>query len=99
LSKRGVLLKVKGMINLNKTIKYTIEYEHLKIDLVKNEHHAWHFNQVKNHANKYRVELSDKDFERLFKLQMKDKDIEWMLHKMGNCNVSLIDTLVSYITY
>jgi len=87
------------MIYLNKPIKLSIGYEHLKIDLVKNEHHAWHFDQVKNHTNKYRVELPDKDFERLFKLQMKGKDIEWMLHKMGKCNMSLIDTLVSYITY
>ncbi|MCL1696315.1 hypothetical protein [Lysinibacillus sp. BPa_S21] len=47
---------------MSKQIKYAIQYEHLKIELVKNENQEWHFNQVKKHANNNQVELSDEDF-------------------------------------
>jgi regulation of enolase protein 1 (concanavalin A-like superfamily) len=80
-------------------MKYAIEYEHLADELITNEKTKWHFNQVKNNANEYKLELSDEDFKRLFKLQTADKDIRWLMHKMSIYKLSLVDALVSYITY
>jgi hypothetical protein len=80
-------------------MKYVIEYEHLADELIVSEKTKWYFNQVKNNANEYKLELSDEDFKRLFKLQTADKDIEWLMHKMSVYKLSLIDALVSYIIY
>lgn len=84
---------------MGKLIKYAIDYRHLETELVKNETDRWYFDQVKSLANEYRVELSDKDFKRLIKLQARDKDVRWILHKMGSYNTPLIDVLISYMTY
>lgn len=78
---------------------YAIEYEHLKDELVKNSNTEWIFNKVKNSANKYKLELSDEDFNNLFKLQKADKDIEWVMHQMSVYKQTLTDALISYITY
>lgn len=78
---------------------YVIEYEHLKDELVSDEKTRWHFNKVKDAANKFKLELFDEDFKRLYKLQKADKDIEWLMHKMSVYKQSLTDALVSYITY
>lgn len=80
-------------------MKYAIQYEHLENELVKDEITKWHFNRVKDCANTYRLELSDEDFIRFLMLQKDNKDIEWMMHKMDTYKKSLIDVLVSYITY
>jgi isopropylmalate/homocitrate/citramalate synthase len=81
------------------TIKYAIEYEHLADELIANENAKWNFNQVKNNANKYQLELSDEDFKQLFKLQKANKDIEWIMHKMSAYKLTIVEALVSYITY
>lgn len=80
-------------------MKYAIEYEHLKDDLVNNDLTEWHFKKVKDTANKLRLELSDEDFLRFFKLHKADKDISWLMHKMSAYKLSLTDALISYITY
>lgn len=80
-------------------MKYAIEYEHLKEELVTNQKTEWHFNQVKNSANKFRLELSDEDFKRFLKLEISDKDIKWLMHQMSAYKLSLTDALISMITY
>lgn len=80
-------------------MKYEIPYEHLEDELVTNENTHWHFKKVRENANNYKLELSDDDFNRFFKLSMRDKDINWLMHKMSAYNLSLVDALVSYITY
>lgn len=80
-------------------IKYAIEYEHLADELIVDEITKWNFEQVKKCANKYKLELSDEDFKRLFKIQRSDKDIDWIIHKMSVYKLTLVDALVSYITY
>lgn len=80
-------------------MKYDIQYEHLEDDLVKDEVSKWHFDEVKSNANKYNLELSDEDFKRFLTLQKASKDIGWMMHKMSLYKKSLVDILVSYITY
>lgn len=59
-------------------MKYDIQYEHLEDDLVKDEISKWHFDEVKNYANKYNLELSDEDFKRFLTLQKANKDVGWM---------------------
>ena len=56
-------------------MKYIIQYEHIKDDLVTSEKSEFLFNHVKEHANKYKLELSDEDFKRFFKLKESDVDI------------------------
>ncbi|RYI30545.1 hypothetical protein EVU96_09015 [Bacillus infantis] len=80
-------------------MRYVIEYEHLKEDLVKNDRAKWYFDTVKNSANNYRLELSDGDFKRFLKLLLADKDIDWLMCKMSKYNVSFKDALIMYITY
>jgi len=80
-------------------MKYAIEYEHLQDELITDKASKWHFNQVKETANRYKLELSDEDFKRLFKLQRADKDIGWIMDQMSILGMSLVDALVSYIVY
>jgi hypothetical protein len=80
-------------------MKYAIEYEHLKDELVTSDKTKWHFNEVKDSANKYNLELSDEDFKRFLKLEVSNKDINWLMHKMSAYKMSLTDVLISYITY
>lgn len=80
-------------------MKYKIEYESLKDELATDDKRKWYFNKVKDSANKYSLELSDEDFKRFFKLQVSDKDIDWLMHNMSAYKRSLTDALVSYITY
>lgn len=80
-------------------MKYAIEYEHLYEELVIDKDTKWNFNKVKDTANNNRLELSDEDFKRLFKLQRNDKDIGWLMNKMSAYKMSLTDVLISYITY
>jgi hypothetical protein len=80
-------------------MKYDIPYKHLGDDLVTNKDTHRHFKKVRENANNYKLELSDDDFKRFFKLSMRDKDINWLMHKMSTYNLSLVDALVSYITY
>lgn len=77
---------------------YAIEYEHLIDELVKNEDTQWHFNKVKNNANKYRLELADEEFEGFLRLSLKDKDISWLMNQM-RYKSTFSEALVSYITY
>jgi len=67
-------------------MKYVIEYEHLMDELVTNEKARWNFNQVKDSANKYRLD----------KVQ---KDVGWVMHKMSAYELSFTDALITYITY
>lgn len=80
-------------------VEYVIEYEHLKDELVTNEKARWNFNQAKDSANKYRLELSDEDFKRFLKLQNANKDVGWIMHKMSVYKLSFTDALITYITY
>jgi hypothetical protein len=80
-------------------VNYVIEYEHLKDELVSNEKTKWSFNQVKDNANKNRLELSDEDFKRFFKLQIYNKDVGWLMCKMNTYKLSFTDALIAYITY
>lgn len=80
-------------------MQYTIEYEHLEDELVTTDKSKWHFNQVKDSANKHRLELSDEDFKRFLKLQIADKDIDWLMHIMSAYKRTLTDALIAYITY
>nr|WP_145401765.1 hypothetical protein [Paenibacillus xylanexedens] len=77
---------------------YAIEYEHLTDELIKNEKTQWHFNEVKNHANEYKLELSDDEFKGFLKLSLKDKDIGWLMNQM-RYKRTFTEALISYITY
>lgn len=79
-------------------MKYDISYEHLEDEFVDKENEQWHFKKVRENANKYKLELTDDDFRRFFKLSLKETDIGWLMHKMSAYNLSLIDALVLYIT-
>lgn len=85
---------VKGL----QAIRYEIDYEHLKDELVTSKKTERRFNHVKNIANKYRLELTDEEFKGFYKLWVYEKDIRWMMHKMSVYNVSFIDVLITYIT-
>lgn len=79
-------------------MKYVIEYEQLKDELVTNDKTRVLFNRVRNYANKYRIELSDEEFKTFFALGKNDHtDIRWMISKMGMYDVPFVDVLVSYI--
>lgn len=79
-------------------MKYDITYEHLEDELA-NAKSQWHFENVRKNANEYKLELSDDDFKRFFKLSIMDKDIKWLMHCMSAYKTSLIDALISYMTY
>ena len=78
---------------------YAIEYEHLKDELITDGKTEWLFNRVKNNANKYKMELTDEDFKRFYKLEKADKDTSWLMGKMSNYDLSITDALILYITY
>ncbi|MED3792465.1 hypothetical protein P4571_08410 [Niallia alba] len=80
-------------------MKYVIEYEHLKDDLVTNSTSQWHFDKVKESANKCKLELTDEEFKGFFKLHKSDKNVNWLMHQMSVYNISFANALVSYITY
>ncbi|GAA0347732.1 hypothetical protein GCM10008931_43780 [Oceanobacillus oncorhynchi subsp. oncorhynchi] len=80
-------------------MKYAIEYEHLKDELVTSDKAKWHFDKVKNSANEYSLELSDEEFKRFLKLQKSEKDIGWLMHKMSVYKLSFTDALISYISF
>lgn len=80
-------------------MKYDIQYEHLEDELVTDSSTFFCFKNVRNSANKHRLELSDDDFKRFFKLSMRGKDIDWLMLCMSDYNVSLIDALISYMCY
>jgi len=80
-------------------MKYAIEYKHLKEELVMTNEIEWHFNKVKDIANGYSLELSDEEFKGFLKLQLRDKDVGWLMHKMSVYKLSFEDALITYITY
>ena len=80
-------------------MKYAIEYEHLKDELVMTNEIEWHFNKIKDSANEHSLELSDEEFKGFFKLQLRDKDVEWMMHKMSVHKLSFTSALIVYIIY
>ncbi|WP_145413480.1 hypothetical protein [Paenibacillus xylanexedens] len=75
---------------------YTIEYEHLADELVKNERTEWHFDQVKKYANELKLELTDEEFRGLFALQKQDRDIDWIMSQMSHSS-TFTEALISYI--
>lgn len=79
-------------------MEYAIEYENLVDELVTNGQTQWHFNKVKDTANKYRLELTEDEFKGFFKLHTSDKDVNWIMHKMSAYGLSFTDALISYIT-
>lgn len=79
-------------------MEYAIKYEHLEDELVTNKEALFHFNRVKDNANKYRLELSDEDFKRFLKLHKSDKDVSWLMHLMSVYKISFTDALIAYIT-
>jgi len=80
-------------------MKYAIEYEHLKDELVMTNATKWHFNKVEDSANEYRLDLSDEEFNGFFKLQSRDKDVDWIMDKMSAHKLTFMDALITYITY
>lgn len=80
-------------------MKYVIKYEHLEDELVNSSMSKWCFEKVRNTANENKIELSDDDFINLFKLQLSDKDAEWIIHKMSKYDKTLLESLVLYLTY
>jgi len=80
-------------------MKYAIEYEHLKDELVTSFEWERPFNKVKEAANENHLELSDEEFKGFFKLQLRDRDVDWMMHKMSVHKLSFADALILYIIY
>jgi len=80
-------------------MKYAIEYEHLKDELVMTNEIEWHFNKVKDSANENSLELSDEEFNGFLKLQLRDKDVGWLMHKMSLYKLAFADALILYIIY
>lgn len=83
-------------------MEYKIKYQHIFDEYVDaNEPRTkFLFNEVVESANKYKLELADKDFYRLIELKRKDKDINWIMHQMSlGKGRSLVDALVTYITW
>jgi len=80
-------------------MEYAIDYEHLEDELVASFEWERHFNKVKDSANENSLELSDEEFKGFLKLQSRDKDIKWMMHKMSAYKLSFMDALIAYITY
>ena len=80
-------------------MKYAIGYGALRDELVTSFESEWHFNKVKDSANEYHLELLDEEFKGFLKLQLNDRDIEWMMHKMSVHKLSFEDALITYITY
>ncbi|KEP26592.1 hypothetical protein BA70_18545 [Bacillus zhangzhouensis] len=90
----------------NDNMKYAIPYDHLEEELVTEgtmytlelSKLLFHFKKVKESANKYRLELSDEDFKRFFRLHVSGVDIDWIMHIISTYEKSFTDTLVQYIT-
>ena len=80
-------------------MKYVIDYEHIKEDLVMKNEIEWHFNKVKDGANEHSLELSDEEFKGFLKLQLRGKDIEWIMRKMSVHELSFADALIIYIIH
>ena len=80
-------------------MEYAIDYEHLEDELVTRNSVRWHFNKVKETANEHSLELSDEEFRGFFKLQLSDKDVDWIMHKMSAYKLPFMDALITYITY
>lgn len=80
-------------------MEYAIQYEHLKEELVTDNKTEWHFNKVKQSANKYRLELTDEEFKGFLKLHKSNKDINWFMHLMSTYKTSFTEALINYITY
>ncbi len=89
-------------------MKYNIQYEHLFDKYCKtspegsypyyNSTKIFKFEQVRNSANKNRMELTDNEFELFFRLCEK-ADIDWIMNLMSRHGKTLEEALVSYITY
>lgn len=80
-------------------MKYVIPYDHIAEEYVTDGKSLWEFEKVRDCANKYRLELSDVEFYYFLKLFRKDLSIDWIMYRMNELNVSLLDALVSYVTY
>ena len=80
-------------------MKYVLEYEHLKEELVMTNEIEWNFNKVKDGANKHSLELSDEEFKGFLKLQLRRKDIKWIMRKMSVHELSFADALIIYIIH
>lgn len=59
----------------------------------------WCEKQVTQCLKEYKLEVSKEDFNRLVKLQKRDKDAKWIISVMSQYNKSLVDALISYICY
>ncbi len=80
-------------------MKYVIEYENLKDELIKDRKTSYIFQHIKECANSNKLELTDKDFERLFVLESRGIDADWIISGMSRYNKELVDMLISYLTY
>lgn len=80
-------------------MKYDIKYENLRDELVTSKSSDWHFSNVVDSANKYKLELSEEDFKYLLQMETLDKDIGWVMHKMSVYKTTLTSALISYISY
>lgn len=59
----------------------------------------WCKEHVQECLKKYKLEVSKDDFDRLVKLQKRDKDVKWIISVMAQFNESLTDALIAYICY
>lgn len=78
-------------------IKYDIQYEWLKDELVISESTESAFNRLVKIANNVKIELSDEDFMKLLKIELHKNDSIWFICRMKHYEKSLNDCLLSYI--
>ena len=67
-------------------------------ELVTNEQDKWHFDKVKDSANKLKLELTDEEFKGFLKIRKSGKDMGWIMHQMSAYKLSFTDAFISYIT-
>jgi len=72
---------------------YDIKYDWLIGDLPND----YYFKSLVKKANKQEIELSDKDFKMLYKIEKSGKDVDWILNQMSNYKKTLKKAMLSYI--
>lgn len=59
----------------------------------------WCKKHITECLKEYKLEVNEEDFNRLVKLQKYDNDAKWIISVMSQYNKSLVDVLISYLTY
>ncbi|MCY7542422.1 hypothetical protein ACTHPT_14565 [Bacillus altitudinis] len=79
-------------------MKYVIPYDHIEDELKTDERMKQLFHEVKDLANKYKLELLDSEFYGFLKLRKWGADVNWIMRQMEGNNKSFTGALVAYIT-